>query len=302
MKKEKGDADPFRDVKPFIEQLQVTKPSRFTLKNYDSELTGGFEPSRGKEILNSGLEHLNELQNRLYAQDQWAILLLFQGMDASGKDGVIRNVLSGLNPQGCHVHPFKSPTSHELDHDFLWRAHLHVPKRGEIGVFNRSYYEEVLIVRVHPEILDGEKLPKKLITPQIWSERLEDIAAFERYLGRNGVIIRKFYLHLSRKEQKKRFMKRLEDPEKHWKFAASDVGERQFWPQYMAAYEQAIAATSTAEAPWFIVPADHKWFSRLFVAAVLSQTLQSLNLKYPEVSKEEQQQMAEARKALESEK
>jgi PPK2 family polyphosphate:nucleotide phosphotransferase len=241
---------------------------------------------------------LAELQDRLYAQDRWAVLLLFQAMDAAGKDGAIKHVMSGVNPQGCEVYSFKAPSDEELDHDFLWRCAKRVPERGRIGIFNRSYYEDVLVVRVHPEILQKQKLPPERITKRIWQERFEDLRGFERYLGRNGVMVRKFFLHVSRDEQKKRFLERLENPEKHWKFSSADVAERQHWKRYMAAYEDAIRHTATEDTPWYVVPADNKWFTRIVVGAAIIDALGSLDLRYPKLSRAQRRELAAARERL----
>jgi PPK2 family polyphosphate:nucleotide phosphotransferase len=244
---------------------------------------------------------MRDLQDRLYAQDRWAVLLIFQAMDAAGKDSTIEHVMSGVNPQGCQVFSFKAPSAEELDHDYLWRTVRCLPERGRIGVFNRSYYEEVLVVRVHPEILAKQKLPPELVGKGIWKERFEDINAFERYLSRNGTVIRKFFLHISKEEQKQRFLERLEDPEKHWKFALEDVEKRRHWDDYMKAYEEMLEATSTETAPWYIVPADRKWLMRLAVADLIVETLEGLKLEYPRVSEEKKAELAKARQALEEE-
>jgi PPK2 family polyphosphate:nucleotide phosphotransferase len=241
---------------------------------------------------------LSEMQEKLYAQDRWSLLLIFQAMDAAGKDGTIKHVLSGINPQGCDVHSFKSPSSEELSHDFLRRSNIALPARGRIGIFNRSYYEEVLVVRVHKDFLKMEKLPETLVTKHIWKERFEDINAYERYLTRNGTVIRKFFLHLSKEEQKKRFLARLDVPSKNWKFSGSDLKERAYWDEYQEAYEDAIRHTSTKEAPWYVVPADNKWFTRLVVAAVVVETLSSLGLSYPKVTSEQRDMLDHARKVL----
>jgi len=248
--------------------------------------------------LEEGVARLRELQDKLYAQQQWAVLLIFQAMDAAGKDGTIKHVMSGVNPQGCEVFSFKAPSPEELDHDFLWRTTCRLPERGRIGIFNRSYYEETLIVRVHPELLAGEKLPPALVTKDIWRERFEDINALERYLTRNGVIVRKFFLHLSKQEQRQRLLDRLEQPEKNWKFSLDDVRERQKWGSYMRAYENMIRNTATDNAPWYVVPADHKWFTRLVVAEVIVDALESLELSYPKVSSAKRKELRAARTAL----
>jgi PPK2 family polyphosphate:nucleotide phosphotransferase len=249
-------------------------------------------------MLAQGVEWLAEEQDKLYAQDRWSVLLVFQAMDAAGKDGTIKHVMSGVNPQGCQVYSFKQPSAEELDHNFLWRYHNRLPERGRIGIFNRSYYEEVLVVRVHEEILRRQKMPPALVGKRIWDERLEDIAAFERYLARNGTVILKFFLHVSRKEQKKRFMERLDQPEKNWKFSPADVAERQYWNDYMEAFEDAIRATATKHAPWFVVPADNKWFTRLVVAAAIVEALEKLGLDYPKVDAAQRKALAAARAAL----
>jgi PPK2 family polyphosphate:nucleotide phosphotransferase len=249
-----------------------------------------------------GVEALEQLQEKLYAQDRWALLLIFQAMDAAGKDGAIKHVMSGLNPQGCQVYSFKAPSAEELDHDFMWRTTCRLPERGRIGVFNRSYYEEVLVVRVHPEILASQRLPATLVTRNIWRERYEDINAFERYLARNGTIVRKFFLHVSPDEQRQRFLDRLDEPGKNWKFSLGDVRERRHWTDYMAAYEDMIRHTSTPESPWYVVPADHKWFTRLVVVAAILDALGSLRLAFPTVAPEHMKELGAARVALANEK
>ena len=282
------------------DRFRVRPDKKFRLEDHDPGFTGRFESKEdGKRHLEKGLEKLRDLQERLYAQDQWAVLLIFQAMDAAGKDSVIEHVMSGVNPQGCQVYSFKQPSSEELDHDFLWRTTRCLPERGRIGVFNRSYYEEVLVVRVHPQILAKQKLPATLVTDRIWKERYEDIGAFERYLSRNGTVIRKFFLNVSKDEQRKRFLARLDQPEKNWKFAAADVEERRHWDEYMKAYEKMIEATSSDEAPWFVIPADHKWFTRLAVADVIVETLEGLDLHFPEVSEAQRQELQRARALLE---
>jgi PPK2 family polyphosphate:nucleotide phosphotransferase len=282
------------------DRFRVRPDKKFRLEDHDPGFTGRFESKEdGKRHLEKGLEKLGDLQEKLYAQDQWAILLIFQAMDAAGKDSVIEHVMSGVNPQGCQVYSFKQPSSEELDHDFLWRTTRCLPERGRIGVFNRSYYEEVLVVRVHPEILAKQKVPPALVTDKIWKERYDDIGAFERYLSRNGTVIRKFFLNVSREEQRQRFLARLDEPEKNWKFAAADVQERQHWDEYMKAYEKMIEATTSEEAPWHVIPADHKWFTRLAVADVIVETLEGLDLHFPEVSEAQRQELARARALLE---
>ncbi|MGA0968224.1 MAG: polyphosphate kinase 2 family protein [Vulcanococcus sp.] len=251
-----------------------------------------------REALEQGVQMLSELQQRLYAQNKWAVLLIFQAMDAAGKDGTIKHVMSGVNPQGCQVTSFKAPSALDLDHDYLWRANQALPERGRIGIFNRSYYEETLVVRVHPELLAKQSLPPDLVGPKLWKQRFEDIRHYERYLSRNGVVVLKFFLHLSKEEQKRRFLQRLERPEKNWKFSAADIRERGFWEDYSQAYEEMIRETATAHAPWFVVPADHKWFTRLVVAAAVIERLDGLDLSYPEVSQEAKQALAQAREQL----
>jgi PPK2 family polyphosphate:nucleotide phosphotransferase len=241
-----------------------------------------------------------ELQDRLYAQDRWAVLLMFQAMDAAGKDSAIKHVMSGVNPQGCQVFSFKSPTSEELNHDYLWRCLKCLPERGRIGIFNRSYYEETLVVRVHPEILANQRLPTALVTKDIWKERFQDIRGFERYLARNGMAILKFFLHVSKEEQKKRFLERIEEPEKNWKFSRSDVKEREHWDDYMEAYEDMIRNTATKAAPWYVVPADNKWFARIVVAAAVIDALDSLDLKYPKADDRKLKELAAAKRALQA--
>jgi PPK2 family polyphosphate:nucleotide phosphotransferase len=288
-------------ISEFIEPYRINKGKGFRLKDHDPGDIGGFGSefkSEAKELMEHGMDMLTELQDKLYAQDHWAVLLIFQAMDAAGKDGAIKHVMSGVNPQGVQVYSFKSPSTLELDHDFLWRTTCSLPERGRIGIFNRSYYEEVLVVKVHPEYLEKQHLPRALVTDKIWDERYEDIASFERYLARNGVCIRKFFLNVSKKEQKKRFMARLDKPEKNWKFSAADVRERKFWDQYQVAYEEAIQNTAAKHAPWFVVPADNKWFTRLVVMAAVVDALQSLNVEYPKVTAEQKKQLDLARAEL----
>jgi PPK2 family polyphosphate:nucleotide phosphotransferase len=283
------------------EPFRVADGDRFRLKDFDPGETlefGAEDKERAEEVLAMGVRALANLQDKLYAQDRWALLLIFQAMDAAGKDGAIKHVMSGVNPQGCQVFSFKAPTSEELDHDYLWRCTKCLPERGRIGVFNRSYYEETLVVRVHPELLEAQKLPPALVGKDVWKERYQDIRGFERYLSRNGILIRKFFLHVSKGEQKRRFLERLDRPEKNWKFSAGDAKEREHWGEYMEAYEETIRATASKQAPWYVVPADHKWFTRLVVAAAVIDALDSLKLEYPRVGKEQRKQLAVARKAL----
>jgi len=288
-------------ARKFAAPFRVTNGDKFRLKDVDPDDTLGLKSEdkpRAKEALAMGVEVLAELQDMLYAQDKWAVLLIFQAMDAAGKDGAIKHVMSGVNPQGCQVYSFKAPTSEDLDHDFLWRCIRCMPERGRIGIFNRSYYEETLVVRVHPNFLEKQKLPPELITKNIWEGRFRDIRCFERYLASNGVAICKFFLHVSRKEQKARFLERLENPEKHWKFAAADMSERRFWDEYHEAYEDTIRNTAAKHAPWYVVPADNKWFTRVAVAAAVIDTLASLNLAYPKVGKDKLKELAAAKRAL----
>jgi PPK2 family polyphosphate:nucleotide phosphotransferase len=285
----------------FANRFRIDEGKKFKLKDVDPEDTAGIKSKeRAEELLREGVDRLCELQERLYAQDKWAVLLIFQAMDAAGKDGAIGHVMSGINPQGCQVYSFKNPSAEELDHDFLWRTSKAVPERGRIGIFNRSYYEEVLVVRVHPELLARQKMPESLVTKSIWKERFEDINTFERYLTRNGVIVRKFFLHLSKDQQKRRFLSRLEEPEKNWKFSLADAKEREFWDDYMEAYEDMIQHTATEHAPWFVVPADNKWFTRLVVAAAIIDAMEDLRLSFPTVDKEKKRELEAARAALEA--
>jgi PPK2 family polyphosphate:nucleotide phosphotransferase len=294
-----------KKAREFSKPFRVTKGEAFRLKDVDPgdtlDLKAEDKPG-AKDALATGVAALAELQDMLYAQDRWAVLLIFQAMDAAGKDGAIKHVMSGVNPQGCQVFSFKAPTSEDLDHDFLWRCMKCLPERGRIGIFNRSYYEETLVVRVHPEFLEKQRLPFDLVTKGIWNERFQDIRSFERYLTRNGVAIRKFFLHVSKGEQKRRFLERLETPEKNWKFSATDTQERGHWSAYMAAYEDMIRNTATKDAPWYVVPADNKWFTRVVVAAAIIDALASLDVKYPKVGPEKLKELAAARRALLAEK
>lgn len=286
-------------VRKLARYYEVTKGRKFRVSDFDPGDTRGLGIKEdADELLDDSVRLLADLQERLYAQDRWAVLLIFQALDAAGKDGTIKHVMSGLNPQGCEVYSFKSPSPEELDHDFLWRTSRRTPRRGHIGIFNRSYYEEVLIVRVHPEILGAQKVPTELVTKKIWDERFEDIRNYERYLSRQGVAVRKFFLNVSREEQKKRFLKRLDEPEKHWKFSLQDVHERRHFKDYMRAYEDAIRATAAPWAPWYIVPADNKWFTRLVVASALIETLESLRPTFPAVDDEKRRELDVARASL----
>ena len=284
-------AEPFR-----------VKGKHFQLKDVDPndtlEFTKDADKSRAKEALTTGVAAMAELQDKLYAQDKWALLLIFQAMDAAGKDGAIKHVMSGINPQGCQVYSFKSPSAEDLDHDYLWRCMKSLPNRGHIGIFNRSYYEEVLAVRVHPEFLAKQRIPPQLVGKEIWSERFEDIRNFEQYLARNGVVVRKFFLHVSKKEQRRRFLERIDDPMKNWKFSSSDTAERDFWDKYMEAYEEMIRETATKHAPWYVVPADNKWFTRVIVGAAVIEALADLDLAYPKVDEKKMRELAAAKTKL----
>jgi len=280
-------------------RVEDGKDFRLSEKDYDPADTDGWHSKEhAEEALQQGAARLADLQDKLYAQDRWAVLLIFQGMDAAGKDGAIKHVMSGVNPEGCQVYSFKTPTEAELQHDFLWRTTLDLPQRGRIGIFNRSYYEEVLIVRVHPEVLKGEKVPPSLLTKNLWGERFEDIRSFERHLARDGTLIRKFFLNISKKEQKRRFLARLDQPEKNWKFSAADIHERACWDDYMNAYEEMIINTASKYAPWYAVPADNKWFTRLVVSSVIVDALEELDLSYPKVDAVKRKELAAARKLL----
>jgi PPK2 family polyphosphate:nucleotide phosphotransferase len=286
-------------VKPY----RIEHGKNFRLKDFDPADTGKLDSKEDAlKLLETGIASMEELQNKLYAEDSWALLLVFQAMDAAGKDGAIKHVMSGINPQGCQVYSFKVPSSEELDHDFLWRTMQRVPERGRIGIFNRSYYEEVLVVRVHKEALKNERIPPSLLGKDLWQQRFEDINAFERYLARNGVVIRKFFLNLSRKEQKKRFLERLDDPHKNWKFSAADLHERAYWDDYMNVYEEMIRNTASKHAPWYVIPADNKWFTRLAVAGAIVETLEGLKLSYPKLDAAARKQLQAARTELEAKK
>jgi PPK2 family polyphosphate:nucleotide phosphotransferase len=278
---------------------RVGSGKHFRLKDFDPADTGHWKSKEhAEQVLMEGIARTAELQDKLYAQDRWSLLLIFQAMDAAGKDGAIKHVMSGVNPQGCQVYSFKTPSDLELQHDFLWRTTRDLPERGHIGIFNRSYYEEVLVVRVHPEIMKGEKTPPSLVGKRIWDERFEDIRYFERHMARSGTVIRKFFLNLSKKEQKKRFLKRLDEPEKNWKFSASDIHERKYWDDYQKAYEDMIRNTATEHAPWYVVPADNKWFSHLVISTVIVDTLESLDLSYPKVDDTKRKELEAAKNDL----
>ena len=284
----------------FAKPFQVEVGSHFRMKDFNSAETLGLKSKEHAQAsLERGITRLAELQEKLFAQDRWAILLILQAMDAAGKDSTIKHVMSGVNPQGCDVHAFKAPSAEELQHDFLWRTSRALPERGKIGIFNRSYYEEVLAVRVHPELLAQKKIPANLVNENIWEKRFEDINNFERYLTGNGIVVLKFFLHLSKQEQKKRFLKRLDQPEKNWKFSVSDVLERRHWDKYMSAYEEMIQNTSTKHAPWYVVPADHKWFTRLVVAEAIIEAMECLDLSFPKLDAQRHRELKAARTALE---
>jgi PPK2 family polyphosphate:nucleotide phosphotransferase len=287
---------------PNISPLAITDGRRFRLRDVDPRDTGKLSPSKDEsaDYVRESVSRLSALQEKLYADDRYGVLLMFQAMDAAGKDGVIKHVLSGINPQGCEVSSFKAPSAEELDHDFLWRTTRRLPERGRIGVFNRSYYEEVLVVRVHPEFLGAQRLPAGLVTNRIWQERFDDINAFELHMARNGYVIRKFFLHVSKEEQRKRFLKRLEEPHKRWKFSQTDVKERERWGDYMRAYEDMIRHTSAPHAPWVVVPADRKWYARCVVASAIVQALDELDLKFPKVDASKRRELARVRAALEA--
>lgn len=288
-------------LKSYVHPFRVDGSKEFHLKLFRHKENGDLEKDEGKAIIEANRKRLSDLQEKLYAQDCWSLLLIFQGMDAAGKDSAIESVFEGVNPQGCEVYSFKTPTSKELDHDFMWRSAICLPERGRIGIFNRSYYEECLIVRVHPEILAKQRIPKKLVTKNIWRERFEDISAFERYLSRNGTVVLKFFLNVSKEEQRKRFLARLDEPEKNWKFSLGDLAERKLWDRYQAAYQDMIRHTASSAAPWYVVPADRKWFARVVIGSVIINALEKLDLQFPKVDKAALEQFAQARTALEKE-
>ncbi len=292
--------NPSKHLAGFADAYRIGKGSHFKLKDIDPADTGKLKSDKhAEELLAESVKQMSDLQDKLYAQGEWSLLLIFQAMDAAGKDGTIKHVMSGINPQGCQVTSFKAPSTLDLSHDYLWRSSAALPERGRIGIFNRSYYEEVLVVRVHKQVLKAEKIPPSLVTKHLWTERFEDIAAHERYLSRNGTVIRKFFLHISKAEQKRRFLARLDEPAKNWKFSAADLKERGYWDDYMQAYDEMIQATSTEKAPWYVVPADNKWFAHLVVASAIIETLQSLKVGFPEVTTEQRKALDEARAQLE---
>lgn len=290
-----------RNERALIRPFRIDDAENFHLASHGTAQRGGLEKQQGEKIIQANARRVAELQDRLYAENRWSVLVIFQGLDASGKDSAVEHVMSGVNPQGCEVHSFKVPTSEELDHDFLWRANLRLPERGRIGIFNRSYYEELLVVRVHPEVLAKERIPPKLVSRNIWRERFEDICAYERYLSRNGTVILKFFLHVSKEEQRRRFLDRLDEPAKRWKFSMGDIAERALWAKYQAAYQDLIRHTSTAHAPWYVVPADHKWFARAVISATILDTLEKLDPQFPRVDRASLNEFEQVRRALESE-
>jgi PPK2 family polyphosphate:nucleotide phosphotransferase len=287
-------------VAKLVKHFRIDNPGKFSMAKWDPSDTCGLniEKEDAKAFLAQGIERLSELQERLYAQDRWAVLVIFQAMDTAGKDSAIKHVMSGINPQGCDVRSFKRPSDEEKDHDFLWRSSVRLPERGRIGIFNRSYYEEVLVVRVHKDGLEDEKLPASLMRKAVWKNRFKDIRAYERYLTRNGTLVLKFYLHLSKDEQRRRFLERLDNPSKNWKFSFADLAERQRWDAYMVAYEEMIANTSTSKAPWYVVPADNKWFTRMVVAAAIVEALENLDLSFPKPRGKARNELTKARRML----
>jgi PPK2 family polyphosphate:nucleotide phosphotransferase len=295
----KNSSQPLADaLKPYVAPFRHDGTGEFHLKSHKTNEKGGLDKDKGEKIIEANRKRLNDFQEKLYAQDRWSMLLVFQGMDAAGKDSAIKSIFEGVNPQGCEVTAFKQPSTKELDHDFLWRSMIALPDRGRIGIFNRSYYEECLVVRVHPEILAREKLPKQLVTRNIWRERFEDISAMERYLARNGTVILKFFLNVSREEQRARFLDRLDEPAKNWKFSLADITERALWGKYQAAYQEVIRHTSTRQAPWHVVPADHKWFARVVIGSTIVAALDRLDLHFPKVDKADRSEFKLVRQAL----
>ncbi len=288
-------------LKPFVAPFRFDGSGKFHLRSHKTGEKGGLDKEAAEKILEANRKRLSDLQERLYAQDRWSLLVILQGMDAGGKDSAIKHIFEGVNPQGCEVVSFKQPTVHELNHDFMWRAMIALPERGRIGIFNRSYYEECLVTRVHPKLLAEEKIPHRLLTGNLWRERFEDIRAIERYLSRNGTVVLKFFLNVSKDEQRERFLDRLELPSKNWKFSMSDVSERVLWPRYMAVYQDIVRNTSTPHAPWYVVPSDHKWFARVVIGSAIVSALEGLNLRFPRLDKASQEEFADVREALENE-
>ena len=292
---------PAAQLERFVAPFRIDGSGTFHLRQYKTNEKGGLDKDEAEKILDANRKRLNDFQERLYAQDRWSLLLIFQGMDAAGKDSAIKSIFDGVNPQGCEVHSFKQPSTLELNHDFLWRSMIALPERGRIGIFNRSYYEECLVTRVHPKLLAAEKIPPKLMTKNIWRDRFEDISAIERYLARNGTVILKFFLNLSREEQRARFLDRLDQPAKNWKFSMNDIKERALWPRYMAVYQDIVRHTSTALAPWYVVPADHKWFARVVIGSAIVSALENLDLHFPRADKASLREFEQVREALENE-
>ncbi|TCU72613.1 PPK2 family polyphosphate:nucleotide phosphotransferase [Bradyrhizobium sp. R2.2-H] len=290
-----------QELDRYISPFRHDGSGKFHLKDHKTDERGDLDKEKAQAVLDSNKKRLIEFQERLYAQDRWSLLIVFQAMDAGGKDSAIKAIFEGINPQGCEVHAFKAPSSKELDHDFLWRHMIALPERGRIGIFNRSHYEECLVTRVHPEILAKEKLPPKLVTKNIWRERFEDISAFERYLCRNGTVVLKFFLNVSKDEQRERFLARLDDPAKQWKFSMDDIKERALWPRYQAVYQDIVRHTATSHAPWYVVPADHKWFARVVIGSVINAELEKLDLRFPRADKASLEEFKQVRKALEKE-
>jgi PPK2 family polyphosphate:nucleotide phosphotransferase len=295
----KKSQQPISDIlKSFVAPFRYDGTGEFHLKSHDTSEKGGIDKDKGEKIIEANRKRLSDFQEKLYAQDNWSVLLVFQGMDAAGKDSAIKSVFDGVNPQGCEVTSFKQPSTRELDHDFLWRSMIALPERGRIGIFNRSHYEECLVVRVHPEIFGKQKIPRKLVTKNVWRERFEDISAMERHLARNGTVILKFFLNVSRQEQRERFLERLEDPAKNWKFSLGDISERALWAKYQAAYQDMIRHTSAKQAPWHVVPADHKWFARVVIGSTIVSALDGLDLHFPKVDKADRSEFRQVREAL----
>jgi len=295
----KKSSQPLSDeLKPYVAPFRYDGSGEFHLKSHKTGEKGGLDKDKATKIIEANRQRLNDFQEKLYAQDRWSLLLIFQGMDAAGKDSAIKSVFEGVNPQGCEVWSFKQPSTRELDHDFMWRSMIALPERGRIGIFNRSYYEECLVVRVHPEILAKQKIPQRLVTRDIWNERFEDISAMERYLARNGTVILKFFLNVSKEEQRERFLERLEEPAKNWKFSMADIGERKLWAKYQAAYQDMIHHTASKQAPWIVVPADHKWFARVVIGSSIVAALDKLDLQFPKVDKAERSEFKQVREAL----
>jgi PPK2 family polyphosphate:nucleotide phosphotransferase len=295
----KKSSQPLSDeLKPYVAPFRYDGSGEFHLKSHKTGEKGGLDKDKATKIIEANRQRLNDFQEKLYAQDRWSLLLIFQGMDAAGKDSAIKSVFEGVNPQGCEVWSFKQPSTRELDHDFMWRSMIALPERGRIGIFNRSYYEECLVVRVHPEILAKQKIPQRLVTRDIWNERFEDISAMERYLARNGTVILKFFLNVSKEEQRERFLERLEEPAKNWKFSMADIGERKLWAKYQAAYQDMIHHTASKQAPWIVVPADHKWFARVVIGSSIVAALDKLDLQFPKVDKADRSEFKQVREAL----